>query len=127
MFNQLLHECHSGCHITRKKLADSFDNYAGKEFDYQFSKTLVRVQLFSKDSSRYAPRSTARRLLHRLEQFQEIIIDFSRVKAIGQGFADEIFRVFLEKNPNVELKPVNACEAVRAMIRHVQSENQKTS
>ncbi len=112
---------------TQKKLADSFDNYAGKEFDYQFSKTSVRVQLFTKDRSRYVSRSTARRLLHRLEQFQEIIIDFSGVKAIGQGFADEIFRVFLEKNTNVELKPVNACVAVRAMIRHVQSEHQKTS
>lgn len=112
---------------TRKKLSDSFDTYAGKEFDYQFSKTSVRVHLFSKDRTKYVSRSTARRLLHRLEQFQTIIIDFSGVKVIGQGFADEIFRVFPEKYPHVELKPVHTCEAVRAMIRHVRSENEQKS
>lgn len=112
---------------TRKKLSDSFDVYAGKEFDYQFSKTSVRVHLFSNNSNKYVSRSTARRLLHHLDQFQKIIVDFSGVKAIGQGFADEVFRVFPQKYPHVELKPVNTCEAVRAMIRHVRSENHNNS
>lgn len=106
---------------TKKKLSDSFDAYAGKEFDYQFSKTSVRVKLFAKDHTKYVSRSTARRLLHRLEQFRTIIIDFTGVKVIGQGFADEIFRVFPKKYPHADLKPVNTCEAVRAMIRHVNS------
>jgi len=48
-------------------------------------------------------------------------MDFAAVKSIGQGFADEIFRVFALANPAVQLIPVNANEQVTSMIRRAQA------
>jgi hypothetical protein len=39
-------------------------------------------------------RSQARRLMNRFDRFSEVVLDFTGVNFIGQGFADEIFRVF---------------------------------
>jgi hypothetical protein len=41
------------------------------------------------------------------------------VTNVGQGFADEIFRVFASAHPGVVIHTVNAGKAVEAMIRHV--------
>lgn len=106
---------------TKKKLAESFDEYAGEDYDYTFSKTIVRVKLYGSHQDRFVSRSIAKRILNRLDQFEEIIIDFSGVRAIGQGFADEIFRVFQNRYPNIKIKTVNASEAILAMIKHVTS------
>ena len=38
---------------------------------------------------------------------------------MGQGFADEIFRVFALEHPQVTLRPVNMIPEVVRMIRHV--------
>lgn len=38
---------------------------------------------------------------------------------MGQGFADEIFRVYASANPQVMLHPVNMAAEVERMIRHV--------
>lgn len=64
-------------------------------------------------------RSQARRLLHRLEEFKQVEFDFDGVEFMGQGFADEVFRVFQNKYPDIELIPINACETVMGMIQHV--------
>lgn len=65
-------------------------------------------------------RSQARRLLFRLEQFKQIELDFEGVEFMGQGFADEVFRVFQNKNPELELIPIHANPTVLGMIKHVQ-------
>ena len=67
----------------------------------------------------YVSRSEARRLLARLDQFCEVILDFSGVKSIGQGFADEIFRIFATTHPGVALQRVNVAPGIEAVIRHV--------
>lgn len=81
-------------------------------------------------------RSQARRILRRLDEFEEIIFDFQGIDFMGQGFADEIFRVFQNRHPSIRLIPVNANESVLGMIHHVtvgkieqnqQSEEQKFS
>ena len=64
-------------------------------------------------------RSQARRICNRLDEFKEVILDFSRVEVMGQGFADEIFRVFALEHPQVTLRPVNMIPEVVRMIRHV--------
>jgi hypothetical protein len=48
-----------------------------------------------------------------------VVLDFTGVEMIGQGFADEIFRVFAEAHPSVHLTPVNYNDTVKNMIRHV--------
>lgn len=40
---------------------------------------------------------------------------------IGQAFADEIFRVFANRQPGIELVPVSAIESVTDMIRRSQT------
>ena len=38
---------------------------------------------------------------------------------MGQGFADEVFRVFQNQHPDIMLNVINANETVLGMIRHV--------
>ena len=59
-----------------------------------------------------------------LDKFEQIIIDFSKVDIIGQGFADEIFRVFKNHHPEINLETKNTSQAINAMILHV---SQRTS
>ena len=64
----------------------------------------------------YVSRSQARRVLADLDKFKTVILDFDRVPTIGQAFADEIFRVFKAKHPDMTITPVGANEAVAFMI-----------
>jgi hypothetical protein len=66
-------------------------------------------------------RSQAKRLLTRFDRFKEIVLDFQNVDSIGQAFADEIFRVFKNEHPNINLHPVNANEEVMRMIVRAQN------
>lgn len=100
---------------SRVNLEDIFNNYAPREFDYQFSKSRVQVKLLGEQ---YISRSEARRLLVNLEKFRLVELDFRKVESIGQGFADEVFRVFANLHPDTVIRPVNASPAVEAMIRH---------
>lgn len=43
-------------------------------------------------------------------------LDFSHVQEIGQGFADELFRVFAVSHSNIALEPINCNPAILAMI-----------
>lgn len=101
---------------TRRKLQDVFDAFAPEDFDFRFERSLVSVRFYAGE---YVTRSEARRLLARLDQFREVILDFSRVKSMGQGFADEIFRVFAAAHPEVALRRVNVAPGIEAVIRHV--------
>jgi hypothetical protein len=51
-----------------------------------------------------------------LERFREVVLDFERVTGIGQGFADEIFRVFANAHPETTLVPVNMNEPVSFFV-----------
>ena len=64
-------------------------------------------------------RSQARRILRRLDEFEEIIFDFQGIEFMGQGFADEVFRVFQDQHPKITLTVINANRSVEGMIRHV--------
>ena len=63
-------------------------------------------------------RSQARRITDRLDAFKEVELDFSNCEIMAQGFADELFRVFLNDNPNVKLIPVNMNKEVEFMYLH---------
>jgi hypothetical protein len=65
------------------------------------------------------PLSQARRLMNRFDRFREVVLDFAGVSFIGQGFADEIFRIFANVNPDTHLVPVKCTEIVERMIAHV--------
>lgn len=101
---------------SKRNLGGIFKEYAPEEFDYRFEKTRVCVKLFQKD---YISRSEAKRLLSGLDKFKEIVLDFKDVKSLGQGFADEIFRVFQKQHPHIVIKVENLNSLISTVIRHV--------
>jgi biotin operon repressor/anti-sigma regulatory factor (Ser/Thr protein kinase) len=103
---------------TRRRLEEVFGEFAPAEYDFQFQRTKVLVKLLERD---YVSRSEARRLLANLEKFSEIVLDFRDVGSVGQGFADEVFRVFAGRHPAIKITTENANPVIDAMIRHVAS------
>jgi biotin operon repressor/anti-sigma regulatory factor (Ser/Thr protein kinase) len=101
---------------AKRKLDDLFHSFAPDEFDYQFMRTNVLVHLFKKE---LFSRSEAKRLLHGLDKFKEIILDFKGVKTIGQAFADELFRVYKNNHPEIKISYRNTTPLIEAMILHV--------
>ena len=57
----------------------------------------------------------------RVELFLRVVFDFQGVPAVGQAFADEIFRVFANEHPNISLTPVNMAPEVDLMVKRSQS------
>ena len=101
---------------TQRKIVEVFDMYT--DIENGFIKTHIPVKEACISGEPVA-RSQARRICNRLEEFKEVILDFDRVEFIGQGFADEIFRVYALAHPNVLLCPINMLPTVERMIRHV--------
>ena len=103
---------------SRRQLEEVFREFAPSEYDFQFQRTRVLVKLLRRD---FVSRSEARRLLANLEKFSEIVLDFRDVVSVGQGFADEVFRVFARRHPAIVVTTANANPVIDAMIRHVRS------
>ena len=101
---------------TEREAGKVFDAYA--DADEGFMRTRIPVKEACITGEPVA-RSQARRICHRLEEFREVILDFSDVTMMGQGFADEIFRVYATDHLDVLLRPINMISQVERMIRHV--------
>lgn len=100
---------------AKRRLEKVFEEFAPAEYDFRFEKTRVLVKLLREN---YVSRSEAKRLLHNLEKFSEVELDMRQVTNVGQGFVDEVFRVFSSRQPGTEIRAVNASSTVEAMIRH---------
>jgi len=100
---------------TAKKI---FDQYTSDE-DYGFNKTVVPVKLAQYGNDKLISRSQAKRVVARLEMFKTILFDFAGVPTIGQAFADEIFRVFANNHPQMQILPIRANSEVSRMILRV--------
>lgn len=87
--------------------------------DFEFTRTRTVVKLFGLGRD-FVSRSEARRLLHGLEAFREVVVDFTDVLGIGQGFADEVFRVFAVAHPETTLIPINMNETVSFFVARAQ-------
>lgn len=105
---------------TSKAVFDQFSS--SLEQGYGFIKTIVPVRLAQYGDERLVSRSQAKRLLARVDKFEVIIFDFEGVEAIGQAFADQVFRVFCNQFPGKELAAINANTAVEQMIRRASAE-----
>ncbi|MGB5519805.1 MAG: STAS-like domain-containing protein, partial [Gammaproteobacteria bacterium] len=99
-----------------RELQSIFDDYTAGPDEYQFNKTVVPVRLAQYENEKLVSRSQAKRLLVRVEKFQNVIFDFEGVKAIGQAFADEIFRVYAQNHPRIILLPVHMESNVAKMV-----------
>lgn len=81
----------------------------------QFAVTCISVSVAA-GAAGYATRSAARELLADKQQFEVIILDFSNVENIGQGFADEVFRVYQAQHPTVTIDPIHMNEQVAFLV-----------
>ena len=58
-------------------------------------------------------------MLAGMDRFKEVVLDFNGVEDIGQGFADEVFRVFGNQNPGIHIDYTRANKRVEGMILRV--------
>lgn len=100
---------------TDKRLNRIFTDYSTPEHP-GFSRTTIPVEVAQYGDENLISRSQAKRVLARIEKFKEVMFDFMNISIIGQSFADEIFRVFAQAHPDVEIFATNANPQVRAMI-----------
>ena len=101
---------------SRKKIDSIFREYSSNLYD--FTKTEVNVKLY-KMAAEYISRSQAKRLTSGLEKFKKIVLDFDKVETVGQGFADEVFRVWQNKYPTIKIEIKNANKNIDFMIARV--------
>jgi anti-sigma regulatory factor (Ser/Thr protein kinase) len=97
---------------TRRKIKDVFDKYTGD--DYEFNRNIVKINLSK--HKRLMSRSEAKRLLLGLDEYAVLDFNFKNVDEVGQGFCDEIFRVYANRNPGKVLSYHEASDVVRYMI-----------
>jgi len=80
-----------------------------------FSRSTLRVALFERGD--FVSRSEAKRMGAQLEMFDQVEIDFAGVDQVGQGFVDELFRVWQRNHPGTRLVPVNANPCIKALVQ----------
>ncbi|MBE7013785.1 MAG: DUF4325 domain-containing protein [Ruminococcaceae bacterium] len=100
---------------SHKKSKEVFDKYS--DVDGGFTKTIIPLKNVFDASP--VSRSQARRILSSLDKFKEIVLDFDMIEWIGQGFAHQIFVVFKNQQPQIQIIPVNMNEDVTKMYYHV--------
>lgn len=100
---------------TDRQLNDVFEPYTSDE-SLAFDTTRTVVRLFARGRS-FISRSEAKRLANGLERFDNVIVDFQGVNEVGQGFVDELFRVWHREHRDITLTPVNMSPAVERMVR----------
>jgi len=104
---------------SEKTVKELYDKYALPGEDAGFLRTHIPLAIARYGDEQLISRSQAKRVLRRIDQFKEIIMDFKEISFIGQAFADEIFRVFQERNPEIKLHYVNAQDTIERIIQSV--------
>ena len=105
---------------STRRLNYVFKKYTSKgDSGSGFDKTEIQVKLYTIGGV-YVSRSQARRIIAGLDKFRSIILDFEKVPMVGQAFADEVFRVFRNRYPNIKIKAINTNEAVKFMIDRIE-------
>ncbi|MFQ5445015.1 MAG: STAS-like domain-containing protein, partial [Nitrospinales bacterium] len=100
---------------TPRVMKEVFDKYSNSE-THKFDKTHIVVALSRLGEERFISRSQAKRILWGVEKFKHVILDFKGVTTVGQGFVDEVFRVYKSRHPEINIKYENANEDVTFMI-----------
>ncbi|MBW3604305.1 MAG: DUF4325 domain-containing protein [Actinobacteria bacterium] len=98
---------------STRSVGDVFDAYTD---DHRFNRSRAVVTLFEY-GERFVSRSEAKRVARGLERFDEVVVDFTGVRLVGQGFVDELFRVWTREHPSTTLEPVGMNDAVAFMVR----------
>ena len=108
-------------HVPR--LEDVFAAYTDPK-SLQFTRTRATIKLGALGRV-LVSRSEAKRLVARLTDFTHVTLDFSGVEAVGQGFCDEVFRVFAAAQPQVTLEPAGMNDAVAFMVGRARARSRR--
>ena len=85
--------------------------------DAAFVRTRPVVKLFEIGTT-FVSRSEAKRLLEGLAaDFDDVDVDFTGVTDVGQGFVDELLRVWPNAHPGKTVNPINMNPAIEFMVR----------
>jgi hypothetical protein len=100
---------------TQRDLPTVFGQFT--DDDAAFVRTRPVVKLFEIGTS-FVSRSEAKRLLDGLAaDFDAVEVDFAGVTDVGQGFVDELLRVWPNAHPGKTVTPINTNPAVEFMVR----------
>jgi anti-sigma regulatory factor (Ser/Thr protein kinase) len=99
---------------TTRPLSEVFNAFTNE--DLQFTKTRTVVRLFG-FGVRFVSRSEAKRLMRGLERFQEVLVDFTGIEEVGQGFVDEVLRVWPSQHPGTAVQPTGMIGPVEFMVK----------
>jgi STAS-like domain of unknown function (DUF4325)/Histidine kinase-like ATPase domain len=97
---------------TTRDLATLFGEYTE---DSEFTRTRPVVKLFNVGVE-FVSRSEAKRLLVGMEEFTQVEVDFAGVTSVGQGFVDQLLRVWPTDHPGTRIVPTNMNRAVAFMV-----------
>jgi hypothetical protein len=103
--------------VTRRALDEVFTPFVDPD-SLRFERTVVPLRLFETEG-RFVSRAEAKRLGRSLDRFREAVLDFSGIDEIGQGFVDELFRVWARGHPQTRLVPINMSSVVERIVRRV--------
>jgi anti-sigma regulatory factor (Ser/Thr protein kinase) len=110
---------------STRKPEEVFRRFTDEDFKFNRGGLFIVEPLTLKAGLEHVSRSEAKRLLAGADAYQAIIVDFKNTRRIGQGFADEVFRVFPSQHQGIEIRPINMQAAVEAMVRYVLKEKKK--
>jgi len=90
-----------------------FDSFSDPK-TFGLNRSVIRVSLFNQ--SGFVSRSAAKLMAAHLDRFGVVELDFEGISEVGQGFVDELFRVWQHDHPGTRLVPVRANPVILAMI-----------
>lgn len=106
---------------TRKSMHALFHQYSFDHEKVDLDTTVIPIKLYESGGA-WISRSQAKKVLHGLEKFRKVTFDFSGIDLIGQGFADEIFRVWQIQHPEIELEAINMEETVELLVNRAKND-----
>jgi|SRR6185437_4189045 len=100
-----------------KNQSQTIERYILSHVDGHSNDIVSIVALAQFKDERLISRSQAKRILEKLDKFSRIVFDFRHIETVGQGFVDEVFRVFQNQYPTIQITYKNANDDVIFMIK----------
>lgn len=100
---------------SQKSIRDLFHEYSFDHEALTLDTTTIPIKLYDLGEA-WISRSQAKKVLAGLEKYKKIIFDFKGIDLIGQGFADEIFRVWQNAHPDIVLEPINMSDTIAILV-----------
>jgi len=110
--------------IMHRSLNSVFEDYCHVDENEipVFDRTVFRLQL-AQSEGRLISRSQAKRVMNGMERFNIVEVDFTGVNNIGQGFADEMFRVWQSFHQDTIIKTAHVSDKIKKIILRVKNVN----